>query len=146
MTASAATVLIADEHAIVRAELRAVVDAEPDLEVVAEAADGAHALARALAAAIDVVVLDVRLPRLMGLDVARLIIQERPAAKVLILSLYDDDRYRAEALRAGASAFVVKSAAARELVPACRAILRGERLSGSGRPFPASARSRSASP
>ena len=119
-------VLLADDHAMVRRGLRHVLDAEPDLEVVAEAGDGRAALATALAEDIDLAILDVAMPRLTGLQAARQIVRQRPRVKALMLSMHDNEQYFFEALRAGASGYVLKSAADRDLIVACRAAMRGE--------------------
>jgi DNA-binding NarL/FixJ family response regulator len=103
-----------------------VLDAQPDLEVVAEAGDGAHAVEAARATEVDLAVLDVAMPRLTGLQAAAALTREHPALKVLMLSMYDSEQYLYEALRAGASGYVLKSAADRDLVEACRAAIRGE--------------------
>ena len=121
-----AGLLLADDHAMVRRGLRHVLDAEPDLEVVAEADDGRSAVERALDADIDLAILDVAMPRLTGLHAARDLLKLRPDLRVLILSMHDNEEYFFEALRAGASGYVLKSAADRDLVEACRATMRGE--------------------
>ncbi len=118
-------VLLADDHAVVRSGLRAVLDAEPDIEVVAEAQDGAEAVQRASAGDIDLAILDVSMPRLTGLQ-ATAELRRRSDVRVLILSVHDNEQYFFEALRAGASGYVLKSAANRDLVEACRAAMRGE--------------------
>ena len=118
--------LIADDHALVRRGVRLILDAEPDLTVVAEAADGAEALAEALAHQPDLAILDVAMPRLTGLQATREIKARAPRVDVLILSMHDDERYLFEALKAGASGYVLKQRADRELVDAVRAVGRGE--------------------
>jgi DNA-binding NarL/FixJ family response regulator len=119
-------VLLADDHAMVRRGLRHILDAEPDLEVVAEAGDGRSALTTALSEDIDLAILDVAMPRLTGLQAARQIVRQRPRVKALMLSMHDNEQYFFEALRAGASGYVLKSAADRDLIVACRAAMRGE--------------------
>jgi DNA-binding NarL/FixJ family response regulator len=119
-------ILIADDHALVRRGLRLILDAEPDLSVVAEAGDGAEAVGRALATEVDLAILDVSMPRLTGLQAARQLARQRPGLRVLMLSMYDDEHYLFEALKAGASGYVLKSVADRDLVEACRATMRGE--------------------
>jgi DNA-binding NarL/FixJ family response regulator len=119
-------ILLADDHAMVRRGLRHVLDAEPDLEVVAEAEDGRCALSIARGEEIDLAILDVSMPRLTGLQATRELLKHRPDARVLILSMYDNEEYFFEAIRAGASGYVLKSAADRDLVEACRATVRGE--------------------
>jgi DNA-binding NarL/FixJ family response regulator len=110
----------------VRRGLRLILDSEPDLEVVAEASDGAEAIERALGDDIDLAILDVAMPRLTGLQAASELSKRRPELKTLILSMHDNERYFFEALRAGASGYVLKTAADRDLVEACRATMRGE--------------------
>jgi DNA-binding NarL/FixJ family response regulator len=119
-------ILLADDHAVVRRGLRLVLDAQPDLEVVAEAGNGAQAVELARSTEVDLAVLDVAMPRLTGLQAAATLTREQPALKVLMLSMYDSEQYLYEALRAGASGYVLKSAADRDLVEACRAAIRGE--------------------
>jgi DNA-binding NarL/FixJ family response regulator len=119
-------VLLADDHAMVRRGLRHILDAQPDLEVVAEAGDGRRALTIALTDDIDLAVLDVAMPRMTGLQAARQVVKQRPTIKVLMLSMHDNEQYFFEALRAGASGYVLKSAADRDLIRACRAAMRGE--------------------
>ncbi len=118
-------VLLADDHAVVRSGLRAVLDAEPDIEVVAEAQDGAEAVQRAMEGDIDLAILDVSMPKLTGLQ-ATAELRTRSDVRVLILSVHDNEQYFFEALRAGASGYVLKSAANRDLIEACRAAMRGE--------------------
>jgi DNA-binding NarL/FixJ family response regulator len=106
--------------------LRLVLDAEPDLQVIAEAGDGAEAVEQALATDADLAVLDVSMPRLTGLQAARELTQRKPGLRVLILTMHDNEQYFFEALRSGASGYVLKSVADRDLVEACRATMRGE--------------------
>ena len=119
-------ILLADDHAMVRRGLRHILDAEPDLEVAAEAKDGREALEIALGDALDLAVLDVSMPRLTGLQAARELSRRSPDLKVLMLSVHANEQYFFEALRAGASGYVLKSAADRDLVDACRAAMRGQ--------------------
>ena len=126
MTPTTARILLADDHAVVRRGLRMVLDAEPDLVVVAEAGTGAEAVAVATSEAVDLAVLDVSMPGMTGLQAAAVLTQELPKLRVVMLSMYDSEQYVYEALRAGASGYVLKSAADRDLVEACRAALRGE--------------------
>ncbi len=119
-------ILLADDHPVVRRGLRLVLDAEPDLEVSSEAGDGAEAVERALAHEVDLAILDVTMPRLTGIQAARELSQRKPELRTLILSMHDNERYFFEALRAGASGYVLKSVADRDLVEACRATMRGE--------------------
>jgi DNA-binding NarL/FixJ family response regulator len=126
MTQLKTRILLADDHAVVRRGLRFVLDAQPDLEVVAEAADGAQAVEIARSAGVHLAVLDVAMPRMTGLQAAAALTREHPTMRVLMLSMYDSEQYLYEALRAGASGYVLKSAADRDLVEACRAAMRGE--------------------
>jgi DNA-binding NarL/FixJ family response regulator len=123
-----ARLLIADDHAMVRRGLRMILDAEPDLRVVAEAGDGAEAvaLARDGDLDLDLAVLDVSMPRMTGLQATAELAAIRPDLRVLMLSMHDNEQYLFEALKAGASGYVLKSAADRDLVEGCRAALRGE--------------------
>lgn len=118
--------LIADDHGVVRGGLRLLLDRQPDMEVVAEAADGAEALDAALAARPDVCVLDVAMPVRTGIDVARELRAVAPEVGVLVLSMHDDERYVFEALKAGAGGYVLKREADQALVDAVRAVHRGE--------------------
>lgn len=119
-------VLIADDHAVVRRGVRAMLDPEADLEVVAEAQDGVEAVQRALADDIDLAILDISMPRMTGLQAARELTQRRPAVRVLLLSMHENEQYLFEALKAGACGYVLKSAADRDLLEGCRAAMRGE--------------------
>ena len=119
-------ILLADDHAVVRHGLRLVLDAQPDLEVVAEAGDGAEALGLALSLDLDLAILDVTMPRMTGIQAARDLSRRRPEVRILMLSMHDNEEYFFEAIRAGASGYVLKSAADRDLVEACRAAMRGE--------------------
>ncbi len=119
-------VLLADDHAVVRSGLRAVLESEADIEVVAEAEDGSEAVEKAVAHQVDLAILDVSMPRLTGLQATAELIRRRPEVRVLILSVHDSEQYFFEALKAGASGYVLKTAANRDLVQACRASMRGE--------------------
>jgi len=119
-------VLVADDHRVVRRGLSLVLDSAPDLHVVAEASDGIEAVERALADDIDLAVLDVAMPHRSGLQAAREIARQRPGVRVLMLSMHDVEAYCFEALKAGASGYVLKTVADRDLVEACRAAMRGE--------------------
>ena len=119
-------VLLADDHTVVRDGLRTVLDSVPDLQVVAEAADGAEAVELALSEDVELAVLDVSMPRMTGLQAAQELARRRPELRVLILSMHDNEQYFFEALKAGASGYVLKTAANRDLIEACRATMRGE--------------------
>ena len=119
-------VLVADDHAVVRKGLKLVLEGEPDLEVVAEVENGADAVARCLEGDIHLAVLDIAMPRMTGLQAARELSRRCPELRVLILSMYDKEQYLLETLAAGACGYVLKRAADRDLVEACRAAMRGE--------------------
>ncbi len=125
MTAPA-RILLADDHALVRRGVRLILDAEPDLTVVAEAADGAEALSKVRDNEVDLAILDIAMPRLTGLQAARELARIRPGLRTLMLTMYDNEQFFFEALKAGASGYVPKSVADRDLVEACRAALRDE--------------------
>lgn len=118
-------ILLADDHGLVRRGLQMILDGEPDLTVVAEAADGAEAVELAVAGNVDLAILDIAMPRLTGLQAARELSRRAPTVQILMLSMYDNEQYFLEALRAGASGYVLKSVADRDLVDACRAVRRG---------------------
>ena len=119
-------ILLADDHAVVRRGLRLVLDAEPDLEVVAEVGDGAQAVERALQEDIDLAIIDISMPRMTGLQAVRELHRRRPGLRILILSMHQNEQYLYEALKAGASGYVLKTVVDRDLVEACRAAMRGE--------------------
>lgn len=119
-------ILLADDHALVRRGLRLILDAEPDLTVVAEASDGAEAVAAAVEGEIDLAILDIAMPQMTGIQAAREISRRSPEIRILILSMYDNEQYFFEALKAGASGYVLKSVADQDLIEACRAAMRGE--------------------
>jgi DNA-binding NarL/FixJ family response regulator len=121
-----ARVLLADDHALVRRGVRLILDREPDLEVVAEAGDGAEAVRCVRDMDVDLAILDVAMPRLTGLQAAREISRRPAPPKLLMLSMHDNEQYFFESLRVGASGYVLKSVADRDLVDACRAALRGD--------------------
>ncbi len=126
MTRLSSRILLADDHGLVRRGLRMILDAQPDLEVVAEASDGAEAVALATSTEVDLAILDISMPRMTGLQAARELHKRCPELPILILSMHESEQYLYEALRAGASGYVVKKVADRDLVEACRATLRGE--------------------
>jgi DNA-binding NarL/FixJ family response regulator len=121
-----AGVLLADDHPIVLHGLRDLLNAEADFRVVAEVADGAAAVGRALEDDIDLAILDVTMPRMTGLQAAAELSNRRPDLRILMLSMHENEQFLFEALRAGASGFVLKTAVDRDLVQACRATMRGE--------------------
>jgi DNA-binding NarL/FixJ family response regulator len=119
-------ILLADDHVLVRQGVRLILDAEPDLVVVAEAGDGAEAVEMACRGDVDLAVLDIAMPRMTGLQAARELARRAPDVRLLMLSMYDNEQYFFEALKAGASGYVLKSVADRDLIEACRAAVRGE--------------------
>ncbi|TDD08930.1 response regulator transcription factor [Saccharopolyspora terrae] len=119
-------ILLADDHVLVRRGVRLILDNEPDLAVVAEAGDGAEAVELAQAEELDLAILDIAMPRLTGLQAARQLTRLQPDLRILILTMYDNEQYLFEALKSGASGYVLKSVADRDLVEACRAAMRGE--------------------
>ncbi len=119
-------ILLVDDHALVRRGLRLILDAEPDLIVVAEASDGAEALELAVHSDVDLAILDIAMPRMTGLQAAREMSRRAPGVRILMLSMYDNEQYLFEALKAGASGYVLKSVADRDLLEACRAAMRDE--------------------
>ncbi len=121
-----ARILLADDHALVRRGVRLILDNEPGLTVVAEASDGAEAVALARTQELDLAVLDVAMPRMTGLQAARELSRRRSPPRILMLSMHDNEQYFFEALKAGACGYVLKSVADRDLVDACHAALRGE--------------------
>ena len=119
-------VLIADDHGIVRSGLSLLLQSQPDMEVVAEASDGVEAVESAIRERPDVCILDVAMPRMTGLQATREIKAHIPDTAVLMLSMHADERYLFEALKAGASGYVLKAEADQDLVEAARAVGRGE--------------------
>jgi len=119
-------ILLADDHALVRRGVRLILDGEPDFTVVAEAGDGAEAVALARTHRPDLAILDVSMPRMTGLQAARELVRAQPDLRILMLSMYDNEQYFFQALKAGACGYVLKSVADRDLLAACRAAMRGE--------------------
>ncbi|NKQ26619.1 response regulator [Streptomyces galbus] len=119
-------ILLADDHALVRRGVRLILDQEPDLHVIAEAGDGAEAVETARTHDLDLAVLDIAMPRLTGLQAARELAAVRPGLRILMLTMHDNEQYFFQALKAGACGYVLKSAADRDLVAACRAAMRDE--------------------
>ena len=128
MDDSTIRVLVADDQHLIRGGLRAIIDAEPDLRVVGEAVDGASAAREAVACRADVVLMDVQMPGVDGIDGVRLVIQARPDARVLMLTMFDLDDYVLRALRAGASGFLLKTTPPADLTAAIRASRSGTML------------------
>ncbi|MEV5070656.1 response regulator transcription factor [Microbacterium sp. LMI12-1-1.1] len=128
MDDSTIRVLVADDQHLIRGGLRAIIDAEPDLRVVGEAVDGASAAREAVACRADVVLMDVQMPGVDGIDGVRLVIEARPEARVLMLTMFDLDDYVLRALRAGASGFLLKTTPPADLTAAIRASREGTML------------------
>ena len=137
-------VLVADDHALLREGIRALLKQSDEVEVVGEASDGHEAVEECRRLRPDVVLMDVAMPGLGGLEATLLILKEQPAVKVLVLTQYDDREYVARFLKAGAAGYVLKKAAGSELVSAIRAVSRGglvldpsiaRELRDSGRPM-----------
>jgi DNA-binding NarL/FixJ family response regulator len=122
------TVVLVDDQALVRGGLRLIVDAEPDLEVVGEAADGAEAVALGGSLQPDVVLMDIRMPVMDGIVATQRLLHRLPGTKVIMLTTFDLDDYVVEAFRAGASGFVLKTAPPGQLVAAIRTVVLGEAL------------------
>ena len=120
-------ILIADDHAVVAEGLKHLVEAQSDLEVVATVGDGREAVRVAKETEPDVVLMDLSMPELNGADAARAIIDQRPECRVIVLSMYAEREYVRRALKAGASGYVVKRSAAKEVVEAIRAVYAGQR-------------------
>ncbi len=118
-------VVLVDDQALLRMGFRLVIESEPDLEVVGEATDGRVALDQVAALAPDVVLMDVRMPGMDGIEATRRVVAEHPATRVLVLTTFDVDEYAFAALRAGASGFLLKSARPDELVEAIRTVASG---------------------
>jgi DNA-binding NarL/FixJ family response regulator len=119
-------ILVADDFAIVREGLKKVLNSKPDLEVVAEAEDGREAVEKALKEDVHLAILDVSMPRMTGIQAAAELQKRKPDLKTLMLSMHDSEQFLFEALKAGASGYVLKSGADTDIVDACRAAMRGD--------------------
>ena len=119
-------ILLADDHRVMRDGLRAVLAPEPKMQVVAEAGTGREVLDRLADTPVDVVVMDIGMPELNGIEATRQIVKQWPRVRVIALSTYSDKRYVLAMLDAGASAYVLKIAACEELLTAIRKVVRGE--------------------
>ncbi len=120
------TILLADDHRLVREGLKALLESRDDFAVVGEACDGAEAVSLASQKHPDVVIMDITMPKLSGIDAARQISQNDPEAKVLVLSMHESPSYVEEVLRAGAAGYVLKNSAATDLIAAVDAIRSGD--------------------
>ena len=118
--------LLADDHAVLRAGLKTLFSAQPDLEVVAEAATGEEAVRKSREVAPDIVLMDITMPGLKGVQATQEIKRQNPNIKVLVLTMHEEESYLYQMLRAGADSYVPKKAAATELIDAIRATYRGE--------------------
>ena len=118
--------LLAEDHTIVREGLRSLIDSSKDVEVVGEVGDGREALKKVEEIELDIVLMDIRMPGLNGIEATRQIKKRFPDVKVLILSMHPDEEYVLEALRAGASGYILKQAAHEELFTAIRAVYRND--------------------
>jgi DNA-binding NarL/FixJ family response regulator len=121
-------IFLADDHQILRDGLRLLLESQPDFKIVGEAEHGRAALEAIRASLPDVVVLDIAMPELNGIEVARRLSDELPEIKIIILSVYSDLEHIYRALQAGAQGYVLKESAGSELVDAVRTVLRGERV------------------
>ena len=120
-------IIIADDHGVVAEGLKHVVETQPDMEVVSLAVDGREALRQARELSPDVVLMDLSMPELNGADATRAILERDPKCRVIVLSMYAEREYVRRALKAGASGYVVKRSAAKEVVDAIRAVHAGQR-------------------
>lgn len=119
-------VLIVDDHAVLRSGLAVLLNARPDLEVVGEAGSGEEAIDKVASLQPDVLLLDIAMPGMGGLEAARLIRKQAPNVRIIVLTMYNDEAYLRQFLEAGVSGFILKRAADTELVDAIRAVHRGE--------------------
>ena len=128
MTERPITILIADDHPVVREGLAAMLSREPDIDVVGEAADGQEAVDRAASLGPDIILMDLQMPRLGGVDAIRLIRERHPAVQTIVLTTYGDDDSIFQGIAAGARGYLLKDAPRDELFRAVRAVARGESL------------------
>jgi DNA-binding NarL/FixJ family response regulator len=119
-------ILLADDHAVLRAGLHLLLDAQPDMKVVGEAGDGSEALVLSTNLHPDLILLDLTMPGLNGIDALPVLRKATPEAKILVLTMHDDESYLRQALRSGAAGYVLKKAVDSELLSAVRAVMRGE--------------------
>jgi DNA-binding NarL/FixJ family response regulator len=142
----AVRILITDDHAVVREGLRTILQAQVDMEVVGEAVDGREALSKAEALRPDVVLMDISMPKLSGIEATRLIRLRLPTVRVIILSMYHTNEYVIRAVQAGARAYILKESAGTNAVNAVRAVMRGRQFFDEGVEAPRVKRSVSPSP
>ena len=126
MSSAEIRILLADDHTLVRRGVRLILESDPGLRVVAEPGDGAEAVTLGRTHEVDLAVLDVAMPRMTGIQAARELARRTPGLRILMLSMYDNEQYFFESLKAGASGYVLKSVADQDLLNACRAAMRGE--------------------
>lgn len=119
-------ILIADDHSVVRSGLKLILGAQADLEIVGEAATGEETIAKAIQLRPDILLLDIAMPGMNGLDAARVVREKVPKIRIVVLTMYDDEAYLGQFLAIGAAGYVLKQAADTELVAAIRAVERGE--------------------
>lgn len=131
-----ATILLADDHTIVRDGLRMILGSSGDAAVVGEAGNGREALAKARALRPDVIIMDIGMPELNGIEAARLIALEQPAARIIILSMHNTREHISRAFQAGVQGYILKESAGAEVVAAVRTIMRGHRYVGRGVEIP----------
>jgi DNA-binding NarL/FixJ family response regulator len=128
MPLKAIRVLLADDHTIFREGLRAILDRQKDIVVVGEAEDGVEAVKKTAEVAPDIVLMDINMPVMDGVEASRLITAQHQRVGIIMLTMYREDKYAFEAIKAGAQGYVLKDARARELLKAIRAVHRGEAL------------------
>ncbi len=119
-------ILLADDHAVVRAGIRMLLEKQPDMEVIAETATGKETIDKTVELQPDVVVLDITLPDMSGLEALQRIHEKRPDVQILVLTMHEDERYFFQAVNAGASGYVVKGALPAELIAAVRSVAEGQ--------------------
>jgi DNA-binding NarL/FixJ family response regulator len=119
-------ILLVDDHAVLRAGLRLLLDAQADMQVIGEASDGSEALELCESLKPDLILLDLSMPGLGGLDAIPVVRKVTPTSRILVLTMHDDESYLKSALRSGASGYVLKKAADSELLSAVRTVMRGE--------------------
>lgn len=119
-------ILLADDHGVIRAGLRALLEGYPDMTVVGEASDGAEAMAKAFELKPNIVLMDVSMPNIGGIEATRQLLQREPGMRVLILTVHEEESLLKEVIRAGAAGYIVKRAAQEDLIHAIRVVARGD--------------------